>query len=110
MIRRTTPVVLAAVLLVAGIVTTTAAPPARAPQDIDVYFSPAGGCTDAIVKELGAAKKSIAIQAYSFTSTPIAKAIVDAKGRGVEIIVVLDKSQKTEKYTSATFLANSGVP
>jgi phosphatidylserine/phosphatidylglycerophosphate/cardiolipin synthase-like enzyme len=24
--------------------------------------------------------------------------------------VVVDKSQKTEKYTSATFLANSGIP
>ena len=32
-----------------------------------VYFSPHGGCTDAIVKELGKAKSEILVQAYSFT-------------------------------------------
>lgn len=31
-----------------------------------VYFSPAGGCTDAIIKEIGISKSEILIQAYSF--------------------------------------------
>jgi phosphatidylserine/phosphatidylglycerophosphate/cardiolipin synthase-like enzyme len=43
-----------------------------------VYFSPNGGCTEAIVKEITNAKSEILVQAYSFTSTPIAKALVDA--------------------------------
>jgi len=38
---------------------------------IQVYFSPKGGCTEAVVTELGAAKTSILVRAYSFTSTPI---------------------------------------
>ena len=50
------------------------------------------------------------MQAYSFTNADIAKALLDASKRGVQVRVVLDKSQETEKYTSATFLANSGVP
>jgi len=77
---------------------------------VSAYFSPNGGCTDAIVGALNAAKTSILVQAYSFTSAPIAKALVDAHKRGVNVQVILDKSQKTERYTSATFLANEGVP
>ncbi len=76
----------------------------------DVYFSPNGGATKAIVSELNNAKSEILIQAYSFTSVPIAKAIVDAEKRGVRIEVVLDKSQKTEKYSSADFVAHAGIP
>src|SRR5215475_14190405 len=47
---------------------------------------------------------------YSFTSAPIAKALLDAHKRGVQVQVILDKSQRTEKYSSADFLANQGVP
>ena len=76
----------------------------------DVYFSPRGGCTEAIIKKLDNAKVSVLVQAYSFTSAPIAKALLNAHKRGVKVEVILDKSQKTQKYSSATFLYNSGVP
>lgn len=75
-----------------------------------LYFSPNGGCTDAIIAELGRAEKSIHVQAYSFTSTPIAKALVEAKRRGVAVEVVLDKSQRNERYTSADFIAHAKIP
>ena len=77
---------------------------------IEVAFSPNGGGAALVVKAIGEAKKTIKVQAYSFTNTDIAKALVDAAKRGVTVRVVLDKSQETEKYTSATFLANAGVP
>ncbi len=80
------------------------------PRSIRAYFSPNGGCTDTIVAELGAAKTSLDVQAYSFTSAPIAKAVADAKLRGVKVRVILDKSQDTEKYSSLTFLRNAEVP
>jgi phosphatidylserine/phosphatidylglycerophosphate/cardiolipin synthase-like enzyme len=38
------------------------------------------------------------VQAYSYTSAPIAKALLDAHKRGVKVQVILDKSQRTEKY------------
>jgi phosphatidylserine/phosphatidylglycerophosphate/cardiolipin synthase-like enzyme len=76
----------------------------------EVYFSPDGGCTEAIVNEIRHAKSEIYVQAYSFTSVPIAKALVDAHKRGIKVEVILDKSQKKERYTSATFLANAGIP
>lgn len=78
-------------------------------QSIDALFSPHGGCTEAIVQELNNAKKSIYIQAYSFTSTPIAKALIDAHRRGVTVEAILDKSNRTDRYSSATFLSNQGA-
>ncbi len=76
----------------------------------EVYFSPHGGCTDAIVRELDKAKSTILVQAYSFTSAPIAKVLLNAHKRGVNVEVILDKSQLTDKYSSATFLFNAGIP
>jgi phosphatidylserine/phosphatidylglycerophosphate/cardiolipin synthase-like enzyme len=80
------------------------------PNEIEVYFSPQGGCTEAIIKTLDQAKTSVLVQAYSFTSAPIAKAVVDAHKHGIQVKVILDKSQRTEKYSSADFLAHAGVP
>jgi len=75
-----------------------------------VYFSPHGGCTEAVVEALGKAKSTVLVQAYSFTSASIARALVDAHKRGVKVEVVLDRSQRTEKYSSATFVYNNGIP
>jgi hypothetical protein len=50
------------------------------------------------------------VQAYSFTSAPIAAALVAAKKRGVTVEAILDKSQKTANYSEADFLARAGVP
>jgi len=77
---------------------------------VKVYFSPKGGCTEAIIHEIEQAKTEILVQAYSFTSAPIAKALVAAHKRGVKITAILDKSQRSERYTSATFLKNAGIP
>lgn len=78
--------------------------------EIKACFSPDGECTQAIVNELSNAKKSVLVQAYSFTSAPIAKAILEAQRRNVSVQVILDRSQKTDKYSSLTFLRNNGVP
>jgi len=80
------------------------------PPSIEVYFSPHGGCTEAIIRELNKAKSTVLVQAYSFTSAPLAKALLNAHKRGVIIEVILDKSQSTQKYSSATFLYNQGIP
>lgn len=77
---------------------------------IEVHFSPRGGCTDAVVGEIEAARSNILIQAYSFTSAPIAKAVVDAHKRGVRVDAILDRSHKTAQYSSADYLRNSGIP
>lgn len=75
-----------------------------------VYFSPHGGCTEAIVAELDKAKESVLIQAYSFTSDRIGKAAVEAHRRGVKVQAILDRSQRSEQYSELDFLARSGIP
>jgi phosphatidylserine/phosphatidylglycerophosphate/cardiolipin synthase-like enzyme len=75
-----------------------------------VYFSPRGGCTEAIVAALGAARKSVLVQAYSFTSGPIAAALIAAHGRGVEVRVILDKSDRTERNGEMPVLLQAGIP
>lgn len=107
---------LAGKLRVASSPTPAPAPPAplpsatTTPSAVTACFTPGGNCTGAIVKALSEAKRTILVQAYSFTSAPIAKALLDAHKRGVQVQVILDKSQRTEKYSSADFLANQGVP
>ena len=71
-----------------------------------VCFTPKQDCTDLIVDTIATAKKTLLVQAYSFTSAPIAKAVVDARKRGVDVRVILDKSQFSQKYSSSKFLMN----
>ena len=84
--------------------------PAASQDGIEVFFSPKGGCTEVIINMIERAHETIRVQAYSFTSAPIAKAILNAHKSGVEVTVVLDSSQRTAKYSSATFFRNQGVP
>ena len=66
------------------------------PAHVAVYFSPSGGVTDAVVREINAAKQQLLVQAYSFTSAPIAKALIDAHKRGVTVLAVFDTSQQAQ--------------
>jgi phosphatidylserine/phosphatidylglycerophosphate/cardiolipin synthase-like enzyme len=77
--------------------------------DIQVFFSPKGGCTEAVVANLDRATNTVLVQAYSFTSAPIAKALVDAHKRGVNVQVILDKSNRTANYSSADFVQHAGI-
>lgn len=79
------------------------------PKQVDVYFSPKGGATEAIIQVIAGAKTSVHVQAYSFTSPPIAKALVEAKRRGLKVEIILDTSQRTEKYTEADFTSHAGI-
>jgi phosphatidylserine/phosphatidylglycerophosphate/cardiolipin synthase-like enzyme len=85
-------------------------PSPSVPQSVQVYFSPRGGATEAVVDALDHATNSVLVQAYSFTSAPIAKALVEAHRRGVQAYVILDENQRTEKYSEADFLQNSEIP
>ena len=98
--------------LLAGLVALLAGcqPPSSVPQGVTVYFSPRGGCTEAVVRVLNQATNQVLVQAYSFTSAPIAQALVDAHRRGLKVRVILDKSQRTEKYSAADFLKHAGIP
>ncbi len=77
---------------------------------IEPCFTPGQTCADSIIQQIDSAKKEILVQVYSFTSAPIAKALLDAHKRGVTVQIILDKSQRTQKYSSYTFFKNAGIP
>ena len=101
-----------ALLLIAAIAGSGQLRPAITSDNVQarVFFSPRCGCTEAVVSSISQAKTEILVQAYSFTSAPIAKALVDAHKRGVHVQIILDRSQRKERYSSADFTAHAGIP
>lgn len=77
---------------------------------IEVYFSPHGGCTEALVDLIGSAKRTVRVQAYSFTSDPIADALIAARERGVDVAIVLDEGQRKSPYSVGGRCAEAGIP
>jgi phosphatidylserine/phosphatidylglycerophosphate/cardiolipin synthase-like enzyme len=76
-----------------------------------VCFTPGGECATRIVNQINKAEHRIQVLAYSFTNKSIASALVKAKHRGVNVEVILDKTQSSqEKYSSSTYLHNAGIP
>jgi phosphatidylserine/phosphatidylglycerophosphate/cardiolipin synthase-like enzyme len=75
-----------------------------------VFFSPHGGCTAEIVRELAKAKRQVLVQAYSFTSEPIAQALIAGKQRGADVQVILDKNWPTGAPKVEAELVAAGVP
>ena len=77
--------------------------------EIQAHFSPKGGCQDAIVREIKAARREILVQAYSFTADPLTFGLVDAKKNGVTVEIVLDKSNELERYSDLHILLEQGM-
>ena len=78
--------------------------------DVQVYFSPQGGCTAAIVAEINAAQSEILFQAYTFTSSPISRALEAAEARGVKVTAILDKINEGPDYSCAHWLVRANIP
>lgn len=64
-----------------------------------VCFTPPAGCQFLILKTIEEAEHSIYLQGYGFTSIPIYEALEQAANRGVDVNILLDKSNKTAKYS-----------
>lgn len=56
-------------------------------------FSPWDDIEGAVVASLRAARQQVLVQAFSFTSRPIARALVEAKRRGVDVRVTADAAE-----------------
>ncbi len=79
-------------------------------QQVQVYFSPRGGCAAAICREINAAKTSILIQAYSISESQITAALSRAHNRGVRLSLVVSKTQQNDAYSTAPSLKAQGIP
>jgi len=86
-----------------------AADPAPSAPVWTVHFSPHGGCADAIVELIGSAKESVHVAAYSFTSKPIADALIAAARAGRHVQLVLDRSDRTSATAARVRAAGAEV-
>lgn len=70
------------------------------PSDVKVCFTPGERCDQEIVSEINHENKRVWVQAYYLTSRDIINAIINAKERGADVKIILDKSQDRGKRIS----------
>ena len=83
--------------------------PAAASPSVTVGFSPSHTALENVLSVINDATVSLDVEAYSFTSKPIATAIIAAKKRGVSVRVVADEKANGDRYSAVTYLANNHV-
>lgn len=78
---------------------------------VDTEFSPNGGGEALVVSVVNSAQHQILVQAYNFTDPAILNALYQAKQRGVDVRLILDKSNEEARYANliAPFI-NAHVP
>jgi phosphatidylserine/phosphatidylglycerophosphate/cardiolipin synthase-like enzyme len=78
---------------------------AAIPTTAEVYFSPNGGCRDAVLSQLRSARRSVDVAIYSFTVNRIALVLDSAVERGVKVRLVTDRRQAASEHSVVPFLA-----
>jgi|GEM_PF-666782 len=76
---------------------------------IDLCFTPPSNCARLITDVIDRAKNSIYMQAYGLTHPDIIGSLIKAKGRGVEVRILLDRSNLTQKYSKIEELKQVGI-
>jgi phospholipase D len=83
----------------------------QAPNAIQIQtcFTPQHKCQPLILREINHAQKSIYMMGYSFTAEPVDRTLIAAHQRGVEVKVILDRSQLKNRSQSH-LLEAAGIP
>ncbi len=106
---------LAALLLAAPALAREPAAPLETSAPVSAYvqamFTPGDDIAGEIIHAIHQARRQVLVQAYSFTHDGIARALIQAHRRGVEVKVIADREQ-TEKMRRGQVpgLAHAGVP
>jgi phospholipase D len=88
-------------------------PHGPAPAQVSVCFVPEQECDTSVAEAIAGARQFIRVQAYGFTSTAILGALAEARKRGVDVQVILDKTEEREhgsRPAGARFTAEAGIP
>lgn len=75
----------------------------------DVLFSPDNHPTNKLLDLLGRAKKKIYAAVYMITDKEIAQALIDAKGRGVDVKIIIDEVSYNSKFGKGKLLKQHHV-
>lgn len=106
-----TMVTFKAVGLSLGLLGFTVISPALAttvPQDLETCFSPEEKCDEKLIAFFATATRSIDLTLYNLTHRGIAKAIEDARARGVVVRAVVDQGQAVFQNSQIQRLNDQG--
>lgn len=81
-----------------------------APATVSSCAMPGCDATAFVVAAIDTARSEIRGQAYGFTSTPIAEALVRAKARGVDVALLVDKTSPCARDAMIDSVAAAGIP
>jgi phosphatidylserine/phosphatidylglycerophosphate/cardiolipin synthase-like enzyme len=79
-------------------------------KNIETCFSPSEQCDLQIIKFIKSAGKSLDIAIYAITHPDIATAIKEAHHKGIQVRMVVDRTQAAGVASLVDDLKNSGVP
>jgi len=98
-------------LLIAAIALLIAVP-CYSQSSIENGFSPEAGAEALVLKSIDSARQTIRMAAYSFTSPQVMRKLLDAKKRGVDIMIVVDEKGNKSKASRAAMnlVVNAGIP
>lgn len=106
--------IVAAVLLCALSAASAQEGPPReiaAAGTVQIAFPPWDDAEAMVVAAIESARRQIRVQAYSFNNRAIARALVAAKQRGVDVAVTVDREQTfSGGFTRVPELAAAGIP
>ena len=88
----------------------TGVQPPTGSVETSAYFSPRGGCREAVVRLINRANESIDVAIYSFTDRKIARALIRAHNRGVRVRVIIDYGNGRSRYCVGPLLEREGIP
>lgn len=77
---------------------------------VEVAFSPADDTETLLLGVIGAAHRTVHVQAYVFTSRKLAAALVDAHRRGVKVEVLADAGMHRSGRNALPSLLEAGIP
>jgi len=105
---------LCAILLCVLPPAASAREPLPATGTMEVAFTPWDDAEGAIIRAVQGARHTIYVQAYLFTSRALAKALIEAKLRGVKVEVLADSEMATKdpnnNRSQIPQLAAAGIP
>lgn len=83
--------------------------PAAVEDGVSVYFSPNGGCMDALRFAIGRARTTIDVQAFILSTSLVSRPLEDAAKRGVRVRIIMDSEQAEADFALDEKLAEAGV-
>lgn len=83
----------------------------NATVSVEVAFTPGQDAAGMIIAAINEARTQILVQAYSFTHGGIARALIAAHRRGVEVKLIADREQtETTRHGQVPIMAAAGIP